>query len=271
MLGKLLKYDMKAGARMIPVTYAGIAVFYLLGLIAKATKIEQLKVSAVFLLAVAAAAAIILTFLYVIMRFHKGVFGAEGYLTQTLPVSKGQIILSKLISAYVWIVISAVAAALAVMGLLHLLDSEELRILIEYIFSGNYTPLVVFVVVSTLVQLFAFIGEVYFAMALSNTRPFIRNNALFSAIFYFVAYFVVGLIEIVAMLVIPLGFRISESGAVWTTENMLGTLVESFNLGGSQPLGSINIGIGSGLADLLAGVVLLILTRWLLTHKTSVK
>jgi hypothetical protein len=36
-------------------------------------------------------------------------------------------------------------------------------------------------------------------------------------------------------------------------------------------LSEIPLGIGSGFADLAAGIVLLLLARWLMAHKTSVK
>ncbi len=273
MLGKLLKYDMKAGARMIPVTYLAIAVFYLLGLIAKGLHINQLLATATFLIVIAGIAAGILTLIYVILRFHKGLFGAEGYMTQTLPVGKGQIVLSKVIASYVWMVLSVVAAILAFFALIHLHDVKELNKLISYIFGSSFTPLVVFAVSTGFVQLLAYIGELYFAITLANTRPFIRNNVLFSVVFFFVANFVVGLLEIAAMLFIPIGIRITESGVSLTFETMIGSLFESGNFFNSTqaPLSEISIGIASGFADLAAGIGLLLLACWLLMRKTSVK
>jgi hypothetical protein len=273
MLGKLLKYDMKAGFRMIPVTYLAIAAFYLLGLVAKALKISQLLGSATFLLVIAGIAAVILTLVFIIFRFHKGIFGAEGYLTQTLPVGKGSIILSKVITAYLWMVFSIVAAILAVIAVLHLNDVKELNKLIDYLFGSSFTPFVVFIVVTGFIQLLAYIGELYFAMTLANTRPFIRSNVLLSIVFFFAANMAVGFLEILAMLFIPLGLRITESGVVWTTETMMGSLFKNGNIfaASEPPLSEISIGIGSGFADLAAGIAFLLIARWLLTHKTSVK
>ncbi|NLN81010.1 MAG: hypothetical protein GX136_00445 [Clostridiales bacterium] len=272
MLAKLLKYDLKAGARMIPVAYLAIAASYLLGLLAKSLKIDQLLGTASVLLILGAIASVLVTFIFIILRFHKGVFGAEGYLTQTLPVGKGQIIASKAISAYIWTVLSILVAILAVLGLFQLLDMKDIGKYIELLFGSSFTPFVVFVTVTGFIQILAYIGELYFAIALANTRLFIRNNIALSVVFFFAANFVVGLLEIVAMLFIPLGVRISDTGASFTTEIMAGSLSNIDLLASSQPpLSEIPLGIGSGFADLAAGIVLLLLARWLMAHKTSVK
>jgi len=100
-----------------------------------------------------------------------------------------------------------------------------------------------------------------------------RNNVLFSVVFFFVANFVVGLLEIAAMLFIPIGIRITESGVSLTFETMIGSLFESGNFFNSTqaPLSEISIGIASGFADLAAGIGLILLACWLLMRKTSVK
>jgi hypothetical protein len=274
MLGKLLKYDMNAGARMIPISYLAIAVLFVIGLIAKALKINQVIATACILLTISGIAAMILTFVFVVMRFHKSLFGNEGYLTQTLPVGKGQLLLSKVISSYIWMVFSIIALLVAIIAIFVILNKLSLiKDLIDFLFGGSFTPLVIFTLVIGAVQILAIIGEIYFAITLANTRPFIRSNIVFSIVFFFIVNFAVGLLELVAMLIIPLGIRFTETGVIWTTETMLGSLMVNIeSLTGTQPLLSdISIGVGSGFADLAAGIVLLLLARWLMTHKTSVK
>lgn len=97
MLGKLLKYEMKAGLRLLPIVYLGMVSVFLVGLLAKAIGISQIQFAAALLLAVGGVAAVLMTLVLVILRCFKGLFGTEGYLTQTLPVGKGTLLLSKVI------------------------------------------------------------------------------------------------------------------------------------------------------------------------------
>ena len=271
MLGKLLKYEAKAGARLLPVVFVGMAGVFLIGLLAKALKIVQVQATTSTLLVLGAVAVVILALVLAVLRYHKGLFGAEGYLTQTLPVSKGQLILSKLIAAYLWIAVSVLAAVLAAAGVLYLNDAD-LAPLADALFGQGMTPLVICGVVLFFIQLLAFFGELYFAVTLANTRAFLRNNVAFAFVFYLVANFAVGLLELAGMLLIPAGLRIGETGVSFTTDLMLGSLVElsAANTSGAL-ISGMTIGLGSGLVDLLAGIGLLLAARWLLTHKTSVK
>lgn len=54
------------------------------------------------------------TFLMVINRFRKNVYGRQGYLTMTLPVNSHQIILSKLLVSLVWYFLAAITGLLSI-------------------------------------------------------------------------------------------------------------------------------------------------------------
>lgn len=54
------------------------------------------------------------TFLMVINRFRKNVYGRQGYLTMTLPVNSHQIILSKLLVSLVWYFLAAITVLLSI-------------------------------------------------------------------------------------------------------------------------------------------------------------
>lgn len=274
MLGKLLKYEARAGARLLPIVYLALVGVSLIGLLARTLRIEQVKLSAGVLMIAGAVSAVVLTLVLVILRFYKGLFGAEGYLTQTLPVGKGALILSKMIAAYVWMTVSLAVAAGAVLGALYILDVDlgALWVLLFSDYANATGPLLAYFLVGGAVQLFAFIGELYFAVTLANTRPFIRNNAVFSVVFFFVANMMMSVLELVAILVIPLGLVIGETGAHWTAETMMGAIPGLLTGGSAEnAMVGIPLGVGSFLVDILAGAALLVAAWWLLTHKTSVK
>ncbi|HEM3578313.1 TPA: ABC transporter permease [Streptococcus suis] len=54
------------------------------------------------------------TFFLVVNRFRKNVYGRQGYLTMTLPVTSHQIILSKLLVSLVWYFLAAFTALLSI-------------------------------------------------------------------------------------------------------------------------------------------------------------
>lgn len=60
------------------------------------------------------AALFLSTFVLVINRFRKNVYGRQGYLTMTLPVSSHQIILSKLLASIVWYILAGITCLLSI-------------------------------------------------------------------------------------------------------------------------------------------------------------
>ncbi len=271
MLGKLLKYEMKAGLRLLPIVYLGMVSAFLLGLLARAIGIFQIQLFLSILLAVGGVAAVLMTLVLVILRCFKGLFGAEGYLTQTLPVGKGTLLLAKAIAAYGWMLIGILAAVAALVGCLWI-SGSDLGSIWAIVF-GNETrgqgALLLYVAVVGAAQLLAFLGELYFAVAFANTRPFLRNNVVFSVLFFFITNFAVSLLELAGMLLIPLGIQFGASGAEWVSQSMLDMLGAGYTGNSLSELATI--GIGSVFVDVAVGIALLLVARWLLTHKTSVK
>ncbi|MGT2911903.1 hypothetical protein ACVR1I_09360 [Streptococcus cameli] len=54
------------------------------------------------------------TFILVIRRFYSNIYGREGYLTMTLPVTSHQIILSKFLASYIWYTLAGLMTALSI-------------------------------------------------------------------------------------------------------------------------------------------------------------
>lgn len=64
------------------------------------------------------AGSLIATLLIIIRRFYLSLFGREGYLTLTLPVSTHQLLLSKLLTAFLWSVFNALVLLISIVLLL---------------------------------------------------------------------------------------------------------------------------------------------------------
>ncbi len=276
MLGKLLKYEVKAAGKVIPVLYLGIGLAYLLGKLAAALHVAQMKTGLAVICLCMGVAAIVLALILAVLRYAKGLFGSEGYLAQTLPVGKGTLLASKMIAGYLLILLGIVGLLL---GLAGMMDLFELGNIWELLVSGlgdMFLPLLILLGAGGLIQMFSTLSTVYFAVTLSNTKPFLSNNVLFAVVFYLAGGTVVGLVELASMLLLPIGIRLSgDGGLTLTFESMLLDLIKNPELwGSSQDLAvfeHMSLGLGSVIADLAVGIFLLFITRWLLTRKIAVK
>ena len=130
MLGKLLKYEMKASARTLLPLYLGTLIVAVICAIQAAMMVGTGNVNGgwwiegpldsgvitgfIFLLFFALCVAImVLTAMIVIQRFNKSLIGDEGYLMFTLPVTHAQLLNSKLIASLLWVVVGTIVMGLA--------------------------------------------------------------------------------------------------------------------------------------------------------------
>ena len=119
MLGKLIKHEFRATGRiLLPVylvmllTAALVRGFQVLTEQTAGEFMRALAVLSVLLFSAAVFGGSILAFVLMIYRFYKNLMTDEGYLMFTLPVSRSQLIWSKLIVSMAWGILSAVLAAL---------------------------------------------------------------------------------------------------------------------------------------------------------------
>lgn len=105
MLRKLIKYDLKVlGKIMIPLWCVLIVFGIIQGIRSKTVTIDtafqdkMLKVYMIFMI-ISILIVFLVNIIIVIQRFWRSMYGQEGYLTHTLPVTARQLILSKAISA----------------------------------------------------------------------------------------------------------------------------------------------------------------------------
>lgn len=124
MLGKLLKYDLKALSRvLIPVhlaavavtlvacaaAFTGYAVSELPGASASdyAGPVMALAALVMIMGVLALGCVAVATFVVILWRFYKNLFTDEGYLTLTLPAEPSRQLGSKLLAGLIWLVVDA--------------------------------------------------------------------------------------------------------------------------------------------------------------------
>ena len=115
MLGKLMKYEFKATARIfLPLFAALLAV----SAVSKLTLGLQLQTPHIISLALSImliVAAFVITLILTIQRFYKNFMTNEGSLMFTLPVSTGRLVWSKLLVAAVWTAVCTAVVFLSLM------------------------------------------------------------------------------------------------------------------------------------------------------------
>lgn len=209
MLGKVLKYDMKAmNKSMIP----GYLIVFVLALLAKGMVVlaDHFKFlntfTALFLMAFIFS--IVGIFFYVflasVLRFYRSFIKEEGYLTHTLPVSKNTLLLSKVISFLIHFIITVIVAILAILLLIpnysifgtlfHSMDTFITEL-------GYSTPwVIVYFIIMLLVSVLSSILLYYFAMSLGQTRN--DKKLLYSIVYGVILYSIVQMVGVIFTLII---------------------------------------------------------------------
>lgn len=203
MLGKLLKQDFRATARIMLPLYAAVPVLGLFtNLITHLCEnqtgflINAISTLVSFIFALALIAAVVTTVVLMVLRFYRNLMTDEGYLMFTLPVSTTELIFSKLIVSVVWFLGTFAVDALGLL-LSGMLGGYEDVARFRFVFSFGMpysmpvtqaqagwlsTGLVVLVILCGL----ALCLMTYAAMAIGQS--FKKNKGLMSVVFFFVLW-----------------------------------------------------------------------------------
>lgn len=196
MLSKLLRHEFRATGRIMLPVYAlllvscgGCTLFgRLLGRYPESTVLSVVQTVFATLFGVTTFGMLLLTLVLMVYRFYKNLMTDEGYLMFTLPVSRSQLIWSKLLVALVWSVLSTVLAALAWMAEIVVgrenvfsLIAQGLRSLRQHL-SGNLTGCAAALVVLCLVSCLVSFLKFYAAISLGHS--FSNHKLLLSVVFY---------------------------------------------------------------------------------------
>ncbi len=129
MLGKLIKHEFFADAKMLVPTYLVVLILSLLGRFSTwlatrksiadavsssfANLLEGMASLLSVLYVIAFIAAMVLTIFYLIYRFYKNFFTDEGYLMMTLPTKSYSLVTAKFINSVIWVVIGLLVTVLS--------------------------------------------------------------------------------------------------------------------------------------------------------------
>ena len=196
MLGKLLKYDLKANRNMFLLMH-GILLSVALG--SRFSMLEAFEalqgysglgwVTVLLMITyfIALVAINVMAYVLIIRRFYTNLFGSEGYLSFTLPVTAIQHFASKVISALIWllstVVIQVISLLITFSGVVELgfLGDfcETMGEVISQLFSAGDT---IWQVVIGVFNSLAGLYMIYFAICLGQMVN--RHRVLSSVLFY---------------------------------------------------------------------------------------
>ena len=226
MLGKLIKNEFKSTAHSMFGVFMAAGITFLVMLIVFLFKVKALMTISSVVLGAIAVAVLVITLFSIITMFNKSLYGAQGYLSFTLPVTGKQLLASKTIVSLIWVSISFLFAILVTVFLIVYWvaqTSDNVKQVVQTIYDmlrsmeGMPDPqtalkfIIVMVVVLFIRALFL-IFKVAFSLAVANTKRFQRFNPIFIAILIYIAIFIVQTIGTVSAAYIPVNLAIGSSG-----------------------------------------------------------
>lgn len=200
----LLKNDFLASARVISLFYIALALlFALFGICTGIAKIDSLSVEALdkvsdihtISIAVSILVSVLLifvTFFFVVYDFFKSLFGQQGYLSFTLPVSSHQLLGSKVIVYGGWLILSYLVFIFTggfminytvdnIVGQEKISMVESLMLLLgDFPSITQLVAYAVYLTVMCFTAIFSFVFIIYFAISLAHVRVLQKFSLLAS-------------------------------------------------------------------------------------------
>ena len=184
MLGKLLKYEWRSMSKLLLPIHGCVLLLALVSRIyftlgggldtltnTNSSIINALTLLLIFALAVIISSVVIFTYIYSGYHFYKNVFTDQGYLTNTLPVTPAQLLLSKVLVALLWLLIDIIVV---ILSSLILAGSKEFFSNFGVFFNAlasyaKQTPLfTILLVIAFVIAPFQLIGMLFFSITLGN-------------------------------------------------------------------------------------------------------
>ena len=233
MLGKLIKHEFKATARIFLFVYIALIVISAInmivvpwefvgdtstGIVATGSVLSNfLKGITGFMYMIVVAATAVVTLIVNISRYYKNLMGDEGYLMFTLPVSKESLVISKLIVGFVWNICSFVLICLSLLmlfGRYDLFGGLRSSLAMAEFMGINIGVWITMIIVILLTTTIANLLMLYAAISIG---PNVIKNRLGGSIIAYIIIYVIVQIVATAMIAI-LGVIINGNTTLFNVE-----------------------------------------------------
>ena len=226
MLGKLIKNDFKSTAHSMFGIFLSAAITFVVMVLVFLIKNRTLMVLSSVVLGGICLGALIITLFSIVGSFNKSLYGAQGYLTFTLPVTGKQLLASKTIVALIWVTISfvftiGVVAFLVFYWTAQTSDSikQTIQMIYQMLQSMQGFPdaktaikVISVIVIYLFIKALFLIFKVAFSLSVANTKKCQKYNPILIAILIYFAVYAVLTIATVAAAYIPVYLTVGSSG-----------------------------------------------------------
>ena len=199
MLGKLLKYELKATSRVFVPLYIAILVVSIVNGLSLNLEIFNIQGLATIILMCLFISLFVITIVVTIQRFNKNLLKDEGYLMFTLPVSSKHLILSKYLTSLIWTFLSFVVAFLS-FTIIFMIPTykyfdfsyfiNEFNLLFSNMLNLNILGQFIKIILLMIISYTIFIFNVYLALSVGQLPIFNRFRNVSS----FIGFLVINLL-----------------------------------------------------------------------------
>lgn len=273
MLGKLIKYDIKSLNRFLIIIHAFLLLFavliriFITGHISESTFSNTPDDTFVLFMMLAFTVGVILisgiyfaTSLLITIRFYKHLFSDEGYLTNTLPVTKGQHLLAKTISGSIWgcidvlLISASLYIAVATPYIKSVVHANEAEFLDAMGCTGAYanitlTHILIFYIV---ICLFGVIGNIILYYASVALGQLFLNHRVVGAV---AAYFGISTFTTIVGFVVLMLTGLLKLSLISDSFSQMEYMISSFKI--------------SGTVSVISTIILYIVTYYIMNKKIN--
>ena len=199
MLGKLLKYELKATSRVFIPLYIAILIVSIVNGLSLNLEILNIQGLATIVLMCLFISLFVITIVVTIQRFNKNLLKDEGYLMFTLPVSSKHLILSKYLTSLIWTFLSFVVAFLS-FTIIFMIPTykyfdfsyfiKEFNLLFSNMLNLNILGQFIKIILLMIISYTIFIFNVYLALSVGQLPIFNRFRNVCS----FIGFLVINLL-----------------------------------------------------------------------------
>ncbi len=245
MLGKLIKYEFKATSRyFVPIFIAMILVFFINSLLVYANlnyvEVNEVVVGIMIALTFGVIIALSIIGIYVsAKRFAQGVFGDEGYLTNTLPVKTHEIIISKTVVMFLFglfsFIVMAVSIGMVCVAMYSSLPPEGIKSFWDSLeqaypfITSDLILAIVFFMISLIIGMISSPLLIFLCVSIGHLKAFVSHKYLVGILSYVIITVIVSIFSSTRFDQIFAGMNSTAEYVNPTIENNIQTMTTFFN------------------------------------------
>lgn len=194
MLGKLIKYEFKSLLRIfIPLYLVMIALSFIMVVDTNLSEITGFVMFAFVMVGLSISVGLAI---FTVLRFNTALFGNEGYLMFTLPVSVEKIIISKAITMLIYFVLAGITGFMSLLIIFIRAEIIELHRIPMYIeeilevFNSETAFLLINLLLYSIISVLSFVLSVYASISVGQIVKNKKLKNVISFVFYFVVTYI---------------------------------------------------------------------------------